>query len=43
MYLMGVDLVGSDIEHHAKCIERSHRMIKLLDSSIELLRNKHKN
>ena len=43
VYLAGVDLAGSDIEHHAKCIERSHRMIKLLDSSIELLRNKHKN
>lgn len=43
VYLAGADLSGSDIEHHAKCIERSHRMLKLLDSSVDLLRNKHKN
>lgn len=43
VYLAGADLSGSDIEHHAKCIEKSHRMLKLLDSSVELLRDKHKN
>lgn len=43
VYLAGADLSGSDTEHHAKCIERSYRMLKLLDSSIDLLRNKHKN
>lgn len=43
IYLAGVDLAGSDIEHHAKCIERSHQMLKLLDTAIDLLRNKHKN
>ena len=43
VYLAGVDIAGGDIEHHVKCIERSHRMIKLLDSSVELLRNRHKN
>lgn len=43
MYVAGADLTGSDIEHHAKCIERSHRMLKLLDMSVELLRAKHKN
>ena len=37
------DLNGSDIEHHAKCIERSHKMLKLLDSAVELLRTRHKN
>ena len=31
VYLAGADLAGSDIEHHAKCIERSHKMLKLLD------------
>ena len=41
--LAGADLAGSDIEHHAKCIERSHKMLKLLDSAVELLRTKHKN
>lgn len=30
VYLAGADLNGSDIEHHAKCIERSHKMLKLL-------------
>ena len=39
VYLAGADLNGSNIEHHAKCIERSHKMLKLLDSAVELLRN----
>ena len=43
VYLAGADLSESDTEHHAKCIERSYRMLKLLDSSVDLLRNKHKN
>ena len=43
VYLAGADLNGSDIEHHAKCIERSHKMLKLLDSAVELLRTRHKN
>jgi|UniRef100_UPI0035208CFD hypothetical protein len=43
IYLAGADLTGSDIEHHAECIERSHQMLKLLDTAIDLLRNKHKN
>ena len=43
VYLAGADLAGSDIEHHAKCIERSHKMLKLLDSAVELLRTRHKN
>ena len=43
MYLIGADLAGTDIEHHAKCIERSFKMLKLVDSAIELLRTKHKN
>ena len=43
VYLAGADLSGSGIERHAKCIEQSHKMLKLLDSAIELLRNKHKN
>lgn len=42
IYLAGADLTGSNIEHHAKCIEKSNQMLKLLDSSIELLRTKHK-
>ena len=38
VYLAGADLSGSGIERHAKCIEQSHKMLKLLDSAIELLR-----
>lgn len=43
VYLAGADLSGSDIEHHAKCIERSNKMLKLLGSAVELLRTRHKN
>lgn len=43
VYLAGADLSGSEIEHHARCIERSNKMLKLMESSLELLRNKHKN
>lgn len=43
IYLAGADLSNTDIEHHAKCIERSHKMLKLMESAIELLRTKHKN
>lgn len=42
IYLAGADLSGSSLEHHAKCIERSHRMLKLMETAIELLRSKHK-
>ena len=42
IYLAGADLAGTDIEHHAKSIERSHQMLQLVQSSIELMRNKHK-
>ena len=43
VYLAGADLSGSAIERHAECIEQSHRMLKLLDNAIDLLRTKHKN
>ena len=43
IYLAGADLSGSNSEHHAECIERSHQMLKLLDTAIDLLRSKHKN
>ena len=29
VYVAGIDLSDRSIEHHAKCIERSHRMLKL--------------
>lgn len=43
IYLAGADLSGSVIERHAQCIEQSHKMLKLLDTAIELMRTKHKN
>ena len=43
IYLAGADLSGSEIEHHARCIERSHKMLKLMEAALELLRAKHKN
>ena len=42
IYCAGADIGGSQIEQHAKTIEPSRNMLKLLDSSIELLREKHK-
>ena len=42
IYLAGADLSGISLEQHAKCIERSHRMLKLMETAIELLRSKHK-
>ena len=43
IYLAGADLSGSNIDHHAAGIERSHQMLQLLDTAIDLLRSKHKN
>lgn len=42
IYAAGVELGGSDIAERAKSIERSNKMLKLLDSSVDLLRNNHK-
>ena len=42
IYAAGADLTGSDIEQRAKSIARSNQMLKLLESSIDLLRNNHK-
>lgn len=42
IYAAGADLSGDDIEERAKSIERSNRMLKMLDSSVDLLRINHK-
>lgn len=42
IYLAGADLSGTDIEHHARCIQRTAQMIKLIDSAMELLHAHHK-
>lgn len=42
IYTAGADLTGSQIEEWAKSISRSNKMIKLLLSSVDLLRKNHK-
>ncbi len=42
VYLAGADLGGTELEHHAQCIERSHKMLTLLQNAAELLRTRHK-
>ena len=38
------DVVWSlDIEHQARCIERSHKMLTLVQNAVDLLRTRHKN
>lgn len=43
VYLAGADLGGTELEHHAQCIERNHKMLSLLDNAVEVLRTRHKN
>lgn len=42
VYVAGADLSGTEIEHHARCIQRSWQMIKLVDSAVEILHTRHK-
>lgn len=42
IYAVGANLSGDDIEERAKSLERSNRMLKMLDSSVDLLRTNHK-
>ena len=42
MYLAGADIGGSKLENYARSIERSNKMLNLLNSAVEVLRNKHK-
>lgn len=39
--MAGADLGGTDIENHARCIERSYKMLTLLENSVNLLRTRH--
>ena len=41
VYMAGADLGGTDIENHARCIERSYKMLTLLENSVNLLRTRH--
>lgn len=42
VYLAGADLGGTRIENHARCIERSNQMLKLLNNAVDILRTRHK-
>lgn len=42
VYVAGADLTGTDIEHQARCIQRSAKMIGLLDEALRLMREKHR-
>ena len=42
VYLAGADLSGTKIENHARCIERSNQMLKLLNNAVDILRIRHK-
>ena len=42
VYVAGADLSGTDIEERAKCIERSNKMLNIVDSAIDTMRQKHK-
>lgn len=43
VYMAGADLGGTQIENHARCIERSHKMLTLVGNAVDLLRTRHKN
>ena len=40
VYLAGADLGGTKIENHARCIERSNQMLKLLNNTVDILRTR---
>lgn len=42
IYMAGAELSGTQLENYAKSIERSNKMLKLLNSSVAILRSKHK-
>ena len=42
IYLAGADIGGTKLEDYAKSIERSNKMLTLLNSAVDILRSKHK-
>lgn len=42
IYLAGVDFTDNGIEEQARSIEKSYQMLKLLENSVNIMRNKHK-
>lgn len=43
IYMAGADLSGTKIESHARSIERSRKMLALLNQAVGFMREKHKN
>lgn len=43
VYLAGADLSGTQIEDHARCIERSNKMLTIVTNAVDILRKRHKN
>ncbi len=43
VYLAGINFAESGLTEYTKSIELSYKMLKLLESAVEVLRNKHKN
>ena len=41
LYMAGADLSGTRLERHARTIERSNEMIKLVRRAVDILRSKH--
>ena len=41
-YSAGADLSGTDIEAHIRSIERSRKMLKIVDNAVDVMRRKHK-
>ena len=42
VYLAGADLSGTELEQHARSIERSNKMLTLLRNAVEIMRSRHK-
>lgn len=42
IYLAGVDFTDNGIDEQARSIEKSYQMLKLLENSVNIMRNKHK-
>ena len=42
IYLAGADIGGTRLEDYARSIERSNKMLTLLNSAVDILRSKHK-
>lgn len=41
-YAAGADLSGTDIEQHMRTIDRSRKMLKIIETAVDIMRRKHK-